>query len=244
MLASMGLFAVGCSGNTEPPVKEYSAALYHATSCADLEQMLKQDATAKMNAYIDATIVMLQNSGNSWGGFDTPTGGVDDSEGNSSSVGTGGGPVPPQSGNDGSGGASGGGSPSHSDTNTQVEGVDEADIVKTDGNNIYLLHGQSLQVLSSWPVSSLGIAASISIEGNPTEMFVDGERAVIYSQVDGTDVYKNAGVPVRNPYNEGYGYYDGPAYDGYYNPYGAPLTKITVLSLSGGQPSVQKELYF
>ena len=35
----------------------------------------------------------------------------------------------------------------HSDTNTQVAGVDEADIVKTDGERLYLVHGTELFVL-------------------------------------------------------------------------------------------------
>ena len=37
--------------------------------------------------------------------------------------------------------------PSYSATNIQVEGVDEADIVKTDGNYIYVLSGQALKII-------------------------------------------------------------------------------------------------
>src|SRR5690606_28613633 len=36
---------------------------------------------------------------------------------------------------------------SYSETNTQVKGVDEADIVKNDGKNIYVLHGRAFKVL-------------------------------------------------------------------------------------------------
>lgn len=37
--------------------------------------------------------------------------------------------------------------PSYSTTNIQVEGVDEADIVKTDGNYIYVLSGQEIKII-------------------------------------------------------------------------------------------------
>ncbi|MBE6885931.1 MAG: hypothetical protein E7486_03190 [Ruminococcaceae bacterium] len=40
-----------------------------------------------------------------------------------------------------------GASPEYSDTNVQVEGVDEADIIKTNGRYIYYIHGQVLTVL-------------------------------------------------------------------------------------------------
>ena len=44
-------------------------------------------------------------------------------------------------------GASGGSEPSHSETYVQVEGIDEADIVKTDGNYIYYLSSAENQII-------------------------------------------------------------------------------------------------
>ena len=44
--------------------------------------------------------------------------------------------------------------PDHSDTNVQVEGVDEADIVKTDGNYLYILHGRTLSIVAAWYISA------------------------------------------------------------------------------------------
>ncbi|MDC0741111.1 beta-propeller domain-containing protein [Polyangium mundeleinium] len=247
----------GCSGTTDvrtPTTAEARGTLQQAQSCADLEQMLKQDAIAKMNAQIDAIIAEIEANGGYWG---YPDYGWED--GGSVSVGSGG-EVPPSpapgtggsggsTGGSGTGGASNGGGdgtgtpPEHSETNTQVAGVDEADILKTDGNYIYLLHGQSLQVLKSFPASDLAINTTTEIEGNPIEMFVTDDQLVIYSQVDGTQLYTDAGVEPRSPYYDYYG--GGVAYDGYYNPYYAPLTKITVLGLDAGQTTgVQKEVYF
>lgn len=48
-------------------------------------------------------------------------------------------PSEPSVGAGGTTGATGGSTPEHSDTNVQVEGVDESDIVKTDGRYIYIL---------------------------------------------------------------------------------------------------------
>lgn len=204
-----------------------------------------------MNAQIDAIIASIEANGGyyGWGWEDGGVPGGATSSGVSSSGSSSGGPVGTggsgggSSGSGGAGGSGPGGNPDHSDTNTQVAGVDEADILKTDGNYIYLLHGQTLQTLQSWPVSSLAIANTTQVEGNPIEMFATEEHLVIYSQVDGSDIYNAANVQPREPYYGGY--YEGPAWDGYYNPYFAPLTKITVLGLNAGQPTgVLKEVYF
>lgn len=251
-LLSIAAIGVGCSGSIDksnPDTAEARGHLQPAQSCGDLESLLKQDAAAKMNAQIDAIIADIEaNGGYYYGGVDGEGPGgvaVGSGVGGSNSTGSGesgGGVV---GGSAGGGGASPGGNPApgHSETNTQVAGVDEADILKTDGNFIYLLHGQTLQVLQAWPASGLAIANTTAIEGNPIEMFVTEDELVIYSQVDGTDVYTAAGVQPRSYYS--YGPYGSPGYDGYYNPYYAPLTKITVLGLNAGQPSaVQKEVYF
>ncbi|MDI1478741.1 beta-propeller domain-containing protein [Polyangium sp. y55x31] len=249
----------GCSGTVDSPkpvTAEARGTLTQAQSCADLEQMLKQDAVAKMNAQIDAIIAEIEANGGYWGypdygwedggqvgssgsGFpEPPPGGTGGSGGGAGTGGSGGASGDPSSGGDGNGTP-----PEHSETNTQVAGVDEADILKTDGNYLYLLHGQSLEVLKSFPASDLAINTTTAVEGNPIEMFVTEDQLVIYSQVDGSQLYTDAGVEPRSPYYDYYG--GGVAYDGYYNPYYAPLTKITVLGLEAGQTTgVQKEVYF
>jgi len=248
-LLPLGAASIGCSSTTEirlSPTDEARGSLHKATDCADLEAMLKADAVAKMNDQIDAIIAEIEANGGYYYGY--PEGDWNGGSVGSSGVGGSGGGVSNGSGGAGAAGGVGGDNtadPEHSDTNTQVDGVDEADILKTDGNYIYLLHGQKLEVLKSWPVSDLSINASTEIEGNPIEMFATEDQLVIYSQVDGTEIYGQAGIEPRSPYYDPY--YGGgmPAWDGYYNPYYAPLTKITVLGLSGGQTTgVQKELYF
>src|SRR5690606_35919325 len=97
------------------------------------------------------------------------------------------------------------GAASYSETNTQVKGVDEADIVKNDGKNLYVLHGRSFKVLNAWPATELQEVASHDVEGQPTEMFVADGKVVVYSQVNGVDVFAAAGVTPKEQY-VGYGY--------------------------------------
>ncbi|HTJ81945.1 MAG TPA: beta-propeller domain-containing protein [Polyangiaceae bacterium] len=210
LLGSAAVWVAGCgdapkTGITPPGV--HAAVLQQTSDCSALESNLKHDALVRMNANIDQMIEYTQAYGSPWGGVDYAEG--DNAAGTSS-------------GSGGATGGTGGGAPDHSDTNTQVEGVDEADIVKTDGNHVFLLHGQSLTVLRSWPIQDLAVERSLEIEGTPFEMFVDGSRAVVYSSVDGAGVYAAAGV--TPPLADYYGGYDPYSY--YY-----PLTKITVLDL-------------
>ncbi|WP_437278598.1 beta-propeller domain-containing protein [Sorangium sp. So ce375] len=210
LLLATGLLAVGCESGSAPvdpddSVDSQHAALHRAQSCDDLEALLKQDALAKMNAQIDGIIASYAAYGYPRG--DVAVGGVGLPGGAEDPVDTPA-PVPPtasgeedsgQTASDASGGSAG---PAHSETNTQVAGVDEADIIKTDGDNIYVLHGQSFYTLTAWPASSLAVGSSLEIEGSPLEMFEADGKVVVYSSVNGAAVYEKAGVTPRP------GYYD------------------------------------
>ncbi|WP_437634611.1 beta-propeller domain-containing protein [Sorangium sp. So ce854] len=207
LLFATGLLAAGCDPESPPdgsPSGSQSAALQRAQSCEDLEALLKQDALTKMNAQIDAMIASYAVYGEIRGGGGvigvdngvpggvgaTPDQGADPSA-----------PAPAAPGGEGAGAADdGGGAPTYSETNTQVAGVDEADIVKTDGNNIYVLHGQSFYTLAAWPASSLAVGSSLAIEGQPLEMFVADDKVVVYSDVNGASIYERAGVEPRPVY--------------------------------------------
>lgn len=69
----------------------------------------------------------------------------------------------------------------YSRTNVQEAGVDEADIVKTDGKHIYLLHGTTLKVLKSWPPTEAAVASSLALEGAPLSMLLHQSRLAIVS---------------------------------------------------------------
>jgi hypothetical protein len=64
----------------------------------------------------------------------------------------------------------------HSETNNQVAGIEEADIVKTDGNYIYQAARGKLRIVKSWPANQLAEANSMDLDLRPIELFLDKDR--------------------------------------------------------------------
>lgn len=83
--------------------------------------------------------------------------------------------------------------PEHSDTNTQVDGVDEADLVETDGDHLYLIDDDKLRILRIWPPEEAGPLAEIELHG-ARRMYVDGDRAMVFSDVTERPLYSEASV--------------------------------------------------
>ena len=65
-----------------------------------------------------------------------------------------------------------------SKTNNQVGGVDEADIVKTDGRFVYLASNGALRIVEAMNPKVLSVT---HLDGAARELFVEGNRAVVYS---------------------------------------------------------------
>lgn len=245
LVAVTSPLAFGCSSSVSgdgKPVASSNAALRRTATCQDLTETLRADARSKLNQRIDAEVRAIREGysnyyygGRGGGVVLAPSANagaaVDDSaaEGANPSTPT----------------------PAHSETETQVKGVDEADIVKADGTKLYVLHGQKFVIVDAWPAANLGVAGGIDIEGTPNEMFVANSRAVVFSTVDGAPLYAAAGVTPRAGYRDGYAtpLYAGvadiaPGYSGGGAFIQNPLTKVTVLTLDGGNASVARELYF
>jgi hypothetical protein len=72
---------------------------------------------------------------------------------------------------------------SYTTTNNQVEGVGEADFVQNDGTRIAALAGGKLHLARSWPPEALARTASLPIEGWAHDLFLTGDRAVVFSSV-------------------------------------------------------------
>ncbi len=67
-----------------------------------------------------------------------------------------------------------------SQTNTQVAGVDEADIVKTDGKHIYVINRNRFYIVKSWPADSLATLASVPfLEESVSEMVLEESGQII-----------------------------------------------------------------
>jgi hypothetical protein len=113
---------------------------------------------------------------------------------------------------------------SHSTTNTQEEGVDEADLVKTDGESLFSIAGQTLVVTAAWPPESAEMVGQVELEGDIEGFYlVDDNKAIVMSQL-----WYQDGAPS-----------DGASHDGE-----GGLVKVTVVDLSDVEnPAVLRETY-
>lgn len=68
----------------------------------------------------------------------------------------------------------------YSKTNVQVEGVDEADVVKTDGEYIYVICDQKVVVVRAYPAEEAAILSRIAVNGTLKQIFVNEDRLVLF----------------------------------------------------------------
>jgi uncharacterized secreted protein with C-terminal beta-propeller domain len=68
----------------------------------------------------------------------------------------------------------------YSKTNIQVEGVDEADIVKTDGKYIYIVSGNNLTIVKAYPPGEARVVSKISLTGGIAGIFVNGDKLAVF----------------------------------------------------------------
>lgn len=95
----------------------------------------------------------------------------------------------------------------HSTTNIQVEGVDEADCVKTDGQFLYIASHDTISVVRAYPLEQLSNSSSINIHsvlglGENYSVWIQGiyiseERLIAVASVNGPFIYY--------PYHDGAG---------------------------------------
>jgi len=176
-LASAPL-TTGCIQSEDPPVTAVtpeSRVLYSFDSCEDLLSYAKTNATESLDEY--GSLYGGQNFGG-WddalegGGEGEPAGGTD---GGDTGGDTGG----------GTGGEGGGGVPGvdYSETNVQEVGIDEPDLVKTDGDRIVALADGKLHHVDT--KGSPILTASLDLEGNTqsAEMFLYEDRVLLFQRV-------------------------------------------------------------
>jgi hypothetical protein len=124
----------------------------------------------------------------------------------------------------------------YSGTNNQVAGVDEADIVKTDGYHIYVLNGNRLHIFGVPNFGDLSPESVTNLEGYPFEMLVDRDagRAVVFSTINVWD------LPDGHPLKQLVGWQSDT-----WNWRVSELTKLTVLDVSDrANPHLMREVYF
>ncbi|MFN0247958.1 MAG: beta-propeller domain-containing protein [Kofleriaceae bacterium] len=204
---------VACTDNDAPGghVLAKTTQLVQYDSCSaletDLEDMLIREAWVNIDRYGE----------NGWGS-----------------------PEAGDSGGMGGGGGGGGGRQEgvdYSGTNNQENGVDEADIVKTDGYHVYALNGNRLHILGVPAFGDLVPESVTQIEGHPHQMLFDKDagRAVVFSYID---VYS---LPTGHPLRALTGAGDND--DWWWR--ATQLTKITVLDISDRTDvKLVREVYF
>jgi uncharacterized secreted protein with C-terminal beta-propeller domain len=120
------------------------------------------------------------------------------------------------------------GNRSYSDTNNQVSGVDEADLVETDGTYIYVLAGDSLVINKAWPVEEAAQLARVQLEGNAEGMFLLPDEDLV---VTVTQLYWSQPNPLSG------GASDRVSQNG-------PVVKTTLIDVSDpSNPLIQREAY-
>lgn len=76
----------------------------------------------------------------------------------------------------------GGGSDDFSQTNVQVEGVDEADIIKTDGKYVYALVKNDLYIINAYPAQNSEVITKIAFKSRPADIYINEDRLVVHGQ--------------------------------------------------------------
>ena len=69
-----------------------------------------------------------------------------------------------------------------SETNVQVEGVDESDIVKTDGDYIYSLTQKELFIIKANPAETAEIVSKIKFESSPKNIYINDDKLIIFGE--------------------------------------------------------------
>ncbi|EWG10169.1 beta-propeller domain-containing protein [Cytobacillus firmus] len=69
----------------------------------------------------------------------------------------------------------------YSGTNVQVSGIDEADLIKTDGTHIYKISENKVQIIKAVPADKMELESQLTFNGNfsPYQLFIEGSQLII-----------------------------------------------------------------
>lgn len=81
-------------------------------------------------------------------------------------------------------------------TNLQEEGVDEADLIKTDGDYAYAIVGEEIKIVRIWPFSQFNAASTIKPQGTPTGLYLTDKKLIVLSK---EEIYGPVSVGCSDP---------------------------------------------
>ncbi|MDO8647494.1 MAG: beta-propeller domain-containing protein [Candidatus Diapherotrites archaeon] len=115
-------------------------------------------------------------------------------------------------------------------TNVQVEGVDEADIVKTDGKFIYNFSKNRLIITDAYPIEGSEIVSKTDLSDlSPLEMFIEGNRLLVFASSNSGNYYGEKVSTLNKRY--------------YYGGSGSTVVRIYNIG-NKASPSLEKEFSF
>jgi len=76
-----------------------------------------------------------------------------------------------------------------SETNVQVKGIDEADIIKTDGKYIYTVSDKTLYIVDAYPGDDAEVISTVSFDYAPTGLFINNDVLTVFGNVWDYDLY-------------------------------------------------------
>ncbi|RLF40340.1 MAG: hypothetical protein DRN12_05575 [Thermoplasmata archaeon] len=81
----------------------------------------------------------------------------------------------------------------YSKTNIQVEGVDEPDMVKTDGTYIYVISNEDVYIIKAYPADEAKKLSYIKFDSTPYNMFINDDYLIVFTTTYGDFNYYNTG---------------------------------------------------
>jgi uncharacterized secreted protein with C-terminal beta-propeller domain len=161
LVVAMLLCLPACTGGNK--VDQQDQTLRLVTDCADLEASVRRAAINQMRLQVEQNLDYYLKYGGMciYYEYDGGLGGAPNTTSTSKSDTS--------------------GATEYSTTNVQEQGVDEADFVKNDESYIYLLVGSEFIILKAWSADQTSVVSRYVIEGQPHQIYVAGDRALVYS---------------------------------------------------------------
>lgn len=126
----------------------------------------------------------------------------------------------------------------HSTTNVQVEGVDEGDIVKTDGAYLYVIHGQTIMIVQVATPASMKVVSTLNFTKdnfNPVDLYIDGDRLTVIGSS-----WKQGPMPLRSDAMQ-----KNIAFSSMPTRWGGGLTEVRIYSVSDHRaPKIERTVSF
>jgi hypothetical protein len=124
-----------------------------------------------------------------------------------------------------------------SETNVQVIGVDEADMVKTDSEYLYTVSGNDMVIVAAWPADDMVEVGRIEVPGSPHSLYRYDNTIVVLSSA-----HRNELLNQDDALNKD-GYYEEEYYMNWH--YWQPLTVVTVIDAANpASPAITRTQAF